>query len=453
MPEPSIGIVGGGVSGLSLAYFLSRQQPSRSITLLESSGRLGGVLHTLRGPGFHIEAGADSFDAREPATQDLCRDLGLGVELSECSASLKRVSLVGAQCFYPVDLSFSGLKSFFQNPALSFKGRLRLLMEPLCPSQSGASDESVASFIQRRFGHEFLEAIARPAIQGILLAAPESLSVRAYFPEWVQLERRFGGMAKKLFEHKQTEDKEPSFQTLRGGLEGLIPALRENTPGLDIQLHAEVVSVKREKMWELALTDGRVFFSDALCLALPAPAIARILLELDPALSEKLRCIRYEMLVTVPMVFSKDAVPPELRTPGFMIPLLGKRGSFASLKVIGVTEDGKFVRMRAFLSSASNPETVGWEDARLQEEVLRCLRLMGKIEEDPVWISTQRYPAELPLYAPGHLEDIIEIEEGVRKHEGLHLLGNGFSGFGISECLRRARLVAPSIGTSVKPGF
>jgi len=453
MPEPSVVIVGGGVSGLSLAYFLSRQCPSRRTTLLEASGRLGGVLRTLRGPGFHIEAGADSFDVRDPAIRDLCRDLGLGVELSECPAALKRVSLAGPQGLYPVDLSFSGLKSVFQNPALSFKDRLRLLMEPLCSSRSGTSDESVASFIRRRFGHQFLETIARPAIQGTLLAAPESLSARAYFPEWVQLERHFGGMAKKLFENKKTENKRPSFQTLRGGLEGLIAALKENTPGLDIQLQAQVVSVKRGKAWEVRLTDGRVLISEALCLALPAPAMAHILGELDPALSERLQRIRYETLVTVPMVFSRGAVPPALQTPGFMIPSLGKKGSFASLKVIGTTEDGKFVRMRAFLSGASNPEAVGRDDANLQEEVLRCLRLVWKLPEDPVWVSTQRYSGGLPLYAPGHLEEIIEMENGVRKHEGLYLLGNGFYGFGISDCIRRARFIAPSIGTHSKTGF
>ena len=74
MPDNPL-IIGGGISGLSAAYYLAKGG-SRS-TLLESRPRMGGVIHTERVDGCTLEAGPDSFLSIKPAALDLIRDLGL----------------------------------------------------------------------------------------------------------------------------------------------------------------------------------------------------------------------------------------------------------------------------------------------------------------------------------------------------------------------------------------
>ncbi|HYZ86071.1 MAG TPA: FAD-dependent oxidoreductase, partial [Bryobacteraceae bacterium] len=75
-------VIGGGLSGLSTAYYLSKG--GVPVVLCEKSQRLGGILHTDHIDGFIIENGADSWIYNKPWARDLAIELGLGDQLIGC---------------------------------------------------------------------------------------------------------------------------------------------------------------------------------------------------------------------------------------------------------------------------------------------------------------------------------------------------------------------------------
>src|SRR5947209_2286124 len=128
---PRIAIVGGGVSGLALAYRLQRRLPDAEVVVLERESRLGGKVGTLERDGFRVEAGPNGLLAANPVTLDLCRELGLGDRLaaaSEASGRNRYLFLKGRLRMLP-----RGPLSFLTSGVLSWRAKLALLTERFRP--------------------------------------------------------------------------------------------------------------------------------------------------------------------------------------------------------------------------------------------------------------------------------------------------------------------------------
>ena len=452
MSEPHIVIIGGGISGLAAAYFLSRKASAENIplkiTALEASDRFGGVLQTLRDKDLHIEAGADTFDGRDPAASDLCNALGLQRELLPCESTLNRAFISRDTNLHPVDLSFSDPAIVFRGPGLNIAGRGRLFCEILMPPKKDDSDESIASFIRRRWGREALSQWTAPLALGILMAEPERLSLREYFPHLRNMEREFGSIGLAVF-HKDKKAPGGNFFTIRGGLDQLVTTLIKKLGTVELKAQAGVRTVlKRDRSWEIRLQSGSRMHADVVCVALPAPEAARLLGEVAMPLAAELAKIRYDPLLVVNMIFRSEELPESFPSGGFIVPSREKEWPFASLKVIGKTEDGKGTRLRAFVSSVFQPEAHGLGDERIQGEVLGCLAAEWGIHGAPALISVERYPRALAQYETGHAERVAGIEKLLENYPGLFLAGNGYHGFGISDCIRGAQDAAGQIVAS-----
>ena len=448
MSKRHVVIVGGGISGLSTAYFLSRRASDEKIplriTMIEASGRFGGVLQTLCGKDFHMEAGADAFDGKDPVLLDLCKTFGLQDELLPCESTLKRVFISRKRDLQPLDLSFSDPGIVLKGAGLSFVARARLFCEFLMPSRKEGPDESSASFIRRRFGSNVLDVWGEPLIRGILMGEAEKLSLSEYFPHWQKMEREQGSVGRAILGRKK-QASNGNFFTLRGGLDRLVPALLKELGNVYFMTPARAAALKKEKTWEVCLQDGRRVSADMVCLALPAPEASKILAESAAPLAVELAKIRYDSVAAVNMVFRREEIPRNFPQQGFIVPSREKKWPFACLKVIGKTEDGAWVKLRAFVSGTFQSDVYGQENEWVQRTVLQCLADEWGIQALPSWISTECYPQALPQYETGHAERMTGIEKLLENYSGLFLTGNGYHGFGISECVRGARDLAARI--------
>jgi oxygen-dependent protoporphyrinogen oxidase len=185
--------------------------------------------------------------------------------------------------------------------------------------------------------------------------------------------------------------------------------------------------------------------ADALCLAMNACDSAKLLQGAAPDLFRELSAIRYDSIATVNLAYRIEDVPAVCPEAGFLVPSPGVSCAFTSLKWLGPSRDGKVVFLRVFLSETMLPEFYGATDPALERAIRNSLKDFFGIQAAPRFASVEHYPGALPQYEMGHPERVTRIEEMIRHYPGLYLAGNGFHGFGITDCVRGARNAADRI--------
>src|SRR6185295_15214249 len=188
-------IIGGGISGLAAAHRVLELHPAAQVTILEASNRLGGTIQTESRDGFLIERGPDSFISEKPQAVALAKRLGLESRLIETNEKYRRSFIVRSGRLRPVPEGFqllapSRMWPFITSDIFSLAGKARMAADLLLPRKSTNGDESLASFVRRRLGQEALARMAQPMVGGIYTADPETLSLRATLPRFLDMEQK-----------------------------------------------------------------------------------------------------------------------------------------------------------------------------------------------------------------------------------------------------------------------
>lgn len=469
-------IIGGGISGLAAAHRLIERRDevkeTLRVTLLEAGARVGGVIRTENRDDFLIEAGPDSFISEKPEGLDLAKRLDLSADLIETNHEHRRSFIVRHGQLRPVPAGFQLLApsqfwSFATSDILSLKGKARLALDLFLPrgdSANGTGDESLAGFVRRRLGQETLERVAQPMIGGIYTADPETLSLRATMPRFLDMERKHGSLIRALWRQgtaAASGARYSLFLSFAGGMQRLTDrlaeriALRSADPASSqIRLNAKVegLAVEAEagkpRQWQIKISGGETLTADAVCLALPADTSARLLRELDPELAIKLEAIPYASTATVNLAYKRSDIPHPLNGFGFVVPFIEKRTllacTFSSVKFAGRAPTGH-VLLRAFVGGALQPEMFELDDDEMIRRVGDDLRDLLGVARQPLFAQVSRWPRSMPQYHVGHLERVKEIEARVELLQGLTLAGNAFHGPGIPDCIRSGEQAADRI--------
>jgi oxygen-dependent protoporphyrinogen oxidase len=402
-----------------------------------------------------MEAGADAFYSGGGEAEDFCRALGLGAELVEAPSCFRRFYFLKNKKYFLIPglaASFSEGLLALKSSYLSWASKCRMLLEPFIPRRQEAGDESVGDFIRRRLGQGFYQEMAEPLIRGVYMSDPLRLSLTASLPRLREAEQRRGSLALSFLKKdpERRKKKTAEFFTLQNGLESLAQALVQNLEDCDLRLSTAVRHCTYDGGWKLFLENGEILPADVLCLAMNACDSGKLIEGTAPELSRELAAIRYDSIATVGLAYGIEDVPAGCPEAGFLVPPPGVSCPFASLKWIGPSQNGKLFLLRAFLSDAMIPEFYNASDATLEHAIRNSLKDLFDIQAAPRFASVEHYPGALPQYETGHPERVMRLEEMIRRYPGLYLAGNGFHGFGITDCVRSAQAMADKISCSGK---
>src|SRR6185436_10182724 len=296
-------IIGGGISGLAAAHRLSEQQVQ--VTLLEASPRLGGTIQTEQRDGFLLERGPDSFISEKPQAVELAKRLGLESRLVQTNERFRRSFIVRDGRLRAVPEGFqllapSRLWPFITSDVFSVAGKARMAADLLLPRKhtNGTNDESLASFVRRRLGVEALDRMAQPMVSGIYTADPETLSLRATLPRFLEMERKHRSLILAMLRQGRDQKSGTSgaryslFLSFERGMQVLTEKLTQISA--DFRMGTRAVALKFDGVeWRISTDKGEELKADAVCLAVPAYVAATLLSNVDERLAEKLRAIKY----------------------------------------------------------------------------------------------------------------------------------------------------------------
>jgi len=462
MTEPSqrVTIVGAGISGLACAYRLG--QLGIAATVLESSKHAGGVIDTDDRDGFLFESGPQSFTGTAPLLA-LVRELGLESELQVSDPSAPRFIVRGKRL----------QKLPMSPPALltsSFLGagsRWKIASEPLRRSRPPAHEESVATFVRRKFGGEILEYLVSPFVSGVYAGDPEQLSLRAAFPQLEQWEREHGSVLRGAIKARSTgeaKNARPQLCSFRGGV-ATLPHAMAKILGENLRAGVALVSVNRsqrpsEKLLDLEVldTDRReVNTSAAVVIATPAYTAANLISSMSPQLSAALSSIAYAPVTVVAAGYKRTQVLDPLYGFGFLVPRkeqIRTLGTVWNSSLFPGRGPAGTVTMTSFIGGATDLEIIQHSDQEIaqivQQDNSRLLGITGAPLATKIW----KYPRALPQYNLGHGHLVNSIREAERAIPGVFLAGNYLDGPALGKCVESgfhtAEKVAAFLGEARK---
>ncbi len=457
MTPRRIVVVGGGISGLAAAFYLSQARQAGAPLeeyLVEASSRLGGALRSERVDGCLVEAGADSFLTEKPEAMELCRQLGLGGQLLGSNDRQRRTLILHRGRLVPLPEGLEFLVptrpwAVARTPLLSLADKLALATEVFHRPRRNQPDESVADFLGRHFSRGLVESIADPLLSAVYGGDSASLSAAAVLPRFVQLEKKHGSLIRGMravARERRTKAATPRlslFTTLRDGLGSLVEALRQRLEKDRVLCGRRVLALESTADGYRVQLDGKDSLPAASALlALPAPEAARLLRPLDTVVAEGLTAIPYSSSLIMALGYDARAVSSLPGGFGFLVPRKEtyrlRACTFVGQKFPGRVPSNR-VLLRCFLGGVRDEAVLELNDAAATGLVQEELRAILGISAEPLFARVYRWRKALAQYTVGHHQRLEAIQGRLAKRRGLFLCGNAYQGIGISDCVRSAK--------------
>ncbi len=438
-------IIGGGVSGLSAAYYL--RQAGVAPSIVEKQPRLGGVISTSVVDGCVIEGGPDSFLSAKPAAMDLIREVGLESEVIGSNDHL-RVTYIkrdgrlvplpdGLMMMVPTKIWPVAVSSL-----LGWGTKVRMGLEYFRqPAVTAGADRSVAEFVADHYGQEAVDYLAEPLLSGVYGGSPAELSVASVLPRFVEMEAKYGSLTRGvLAAPKPTAGSGTLFRTMKRGLQQLTDAVeRAAAPEF---LRGEVETIEPDgETWRVRV-NGEWIGAARVIVACPAHAAAGVVAGIDGELARALGGIVYSSSMTVALGYRRDKLGHSQNGFGFLIPKRERKRMIACTWVgtkFSHRVPDTHALLRCFLGGSEDAAILSESDEAVTAIVRGELHEIMGVTAEPEFARISRWPRSMAQYTVGHAKRLAIIEGRTRVHKGLELIGNAYTGIGIPDCIKMGK--------------
>ncbi len=448
-------VIGAGISGLTTAYWLHKK--GIEVTVIEKESEVGGTMKTIHENGWLIESGPNSALETTPLFNQLFEDLNILDQRVYANEASNKRYILKDNILYPLPMS---PPAFFKSKLWSWKGKLRLLKEPFIGRSN--REESIAQFVERRLGKEFLDYAINPFVAGVYAGNPEELSVRSAFPKLYALEEKYGGLIKGLIkgrkERKRRAEKakdsakmfsfKDGMQTLplaianvlsdriicNSSVNNIIPFRTENTTHFSINY-----SVKGE---------AKTIESDIVILAVPSCSASKIIELIDPETAEMLKNIYYPPVAEVLLGFRNDKIQRNLDGFGYLIPAKEKRkilGTIWSSVIFPNRAPEGYSLFTTFAGGSRNPELYSNGDDKIIEIVNSEIKSIIGISGEYDFSKIIRWEKAIPQYKLGYYQTLNTIDRFEKNFSGAFVCSNYKGGISVGDCVVSADRTAREV--------
>lgn len=430
----SVAIIGAGITGLAAAFYLKRK--GVAVTVYEASGRVGGVIQSVRKGGYLAEFGPNTLLETSPKISQLIKDAGLHPRRldPDSKAEARYVVRYGR----PIEMPAKPL-GFFTTDLFTWKAKLAVVREPFIKPRRDGVEESIGQFVVRRFNQEFLDHAIDALVAGIYAGDPDKLSVVHAFPKLKALEDNYGSMIKGQIlgarERKKrgevAKDRAPKF-SFDEGLQVLPDTLAAQL-GDAVRLNTAVTKLtKTSSGWTVhtqTASGGALEEHDAVVFCGTAPKLAELQIESSaglPARREgenigqntpgpeagvpmsKLAAfaeIRYPPVASVVLGFRREDVAHDCNGFGMLIPKI------EGFKILGTIFSSALFPNRApaghhtlttYVGGERYPELAALPEDKLVELVCADLQKLLGVRGKPTFQHVIVYPRAIPQYNVGY---------------------------------------------------
>ena len=440
MKNKKICILGGGLSGLSTAW--KKKKEGHDITLIESGPQIGGVLQSEKKDGYLLDYSANTLSLRNQHTTDTLEKMGVLTHALDANPKANKRFIVRNQKLVALPLNF---KSFISSPFLSFKGKLRMAMEPFLSKGNQDGLESVASFISRRLGQEALDYCGNPFISGIYASAPETLNLANAFPALYEMEQQHRSLFIGMLKSRGSKKTKTRLLSFPEGMQQLVFLIQNNLKPEEVLTNESVLSVTRlAKGWKVQSQNpaGNIseFVCDEVISTIPVDQISNISWENIKG-REKFNDLTKVTYFPLSMVFlgmKKESIEHNLDGFGFLVPQkenLSILGTLFSSTLFENRAPKGNILLTTFVGGERMPDLALASEKQIYDAVVEDLSKLLGMKNNPDFRHIKRWKKSIPLPDLKMRVRVQAANELSLLNPGLQFSGSAFSGVSLPNCI------------------
>lgn len=456
MSNKSVVIVGAGISGLTTAYWLNKD--GFDVKILESKSDAGGAMETIREKGFLVDFGPNSGLETTPLIRKIVDEVGLSNEMIYANDSSNKRYILKNGELHALPTS---LPAFIRTKLFSPKAKFRVMAEPFIDKSDDGYYQSIAQFVRRRLGQEFLDYAIDPFVSGVFAGDPHKLSVKSAFPKLYRLEEIYGGLVKGLIKGAKERKKraEQSKQSAKmfsfiNGMQTFPKAIASKLSD-KIVYECKVQSIElRDNKWRLKYDkNGKIeeINSDYILSTIPVQNAAKVFSGLDNNFQQHSDNIYYPPVMVLYLGFNKKEIGKNLDGFGYLIPSKEKKsflGAIWTSTIFPNRCDDDKAAFTLFIGGARSPYLFDIEKEKLLGKVLSEFKNIMQIKTDPVFIKERMWQRAIPQYNLGYIEHENYFDNFEKENPGIFISGNFRGGISVGDCVKNSEIVFNKIKDS-----
>ncbi|SER73540.1 protoporphyrinogen oxidase [Salipaludibacillus aurantiacus] len=469
MPKQRIAVIGGGMTGLSAAFYLQKKIKEDNLdaefVLYEAKDKLGGRIETDYTDGFIIEQGPDSFLARKTSMTKLARELGMEDELIDNKSGS---FILHNNKLYPMpEGAVMGIPTqwmpFIKTGLFSPAGKARAAMDLVIPrTAEGDDDQSLGRFFRKRLGNEVVDHLIEPLLSGIYAGDIDRLSLKATFPQFRQIEAKYRslivGMKTSMAKRQSASpssnepEKKPSgmFLTFKSGLQSLVDRMEEHLDNENVQKGKALTEIKNEdERCRLIFSDGTEDTVDKVILTTPHQHAYELFN--GHGFMKPLGDMPSTSVATIALAYPKKAVKKDIDGTGFVV---SKKSDYTITACTwthkkwehAAPED--YALLRVYVGKAGDDAIVDQPDETILAKVKEDINHIMDIEGEPHFYRIKRWKESMPQYEVGHVEKLHYVKTKLAEHyPQVTLTGASYHGIGLPDCVDQGKKAVEDILT------
>lgn len=441
-------ILGAGISGVTAAFWLKKNK--YDFVILEKENHVGGSMQTIRKDGFQIDFGPNSGLETTPLIRQIVDEIGIADQMVYASESSNKRFILRDNQLHELPTS---PPAFIKTKLFSTKAKLRLFAEPFIRKSDDGYYQSLADFVRRRLGQEFLDYAIDPFVSGVFAGDPNKLSVKSAFPKLYRLEEVYGGLIKGLIkgakERKQRAEQSKQNAKMFSFINGMqsfanaiADTMREN-----ILLNANVIKIEKqnEKLKVIYSIDGNTeeVIVDSIISTIPVYAAEKLFTSFDKEFQNHANEIYYPPVMVLYLGYKKIQIETPLDGFGFLIPSKERKnflGAIWSSSIFPNRCDDDKAAFTLFIGGARAPHLFQMGNQKLIEIVIKEFQDIMKINGEPILIEHKLWQKAIPQYNIGYIEHENYFDKFEKENPGIILSGNYRGGISVGDCVKNSEL-------------
>jgi oxygen-dependent protoporphyrinogen oxidase len=451
--KKSVVVIGAGISGLATAYWLNKN--GFEITILESKSEAGGAMETINENGFLIDFGPNSGLETTPLIRRIVDEIGLSDQMIYANETSNKRYILRAGKLHALPTS---PLAFISTKLFSTKAKLRIMAEPFFGKSNDGYYQSMAQFVKRRLGKEFLDYAIDPFVSGVYAGDPYKLSVKSAFPKLFRLEEIYGGLVKGMIkgvrERKKRAEQSKQSAKMFSFINGMqtFPKAIANRLNNKIQFECNVESVEYgTRNWIVKYVyngELKEIKTDFVLSTIPAYAASGLFSNFDPEFTKHAYAIYYPPVMVLYLGFNKKDILRKLDGFGFLIPSNERKsflGAIWSSTIFPNRCNDDKAAFTLFIGGARSPFLFDLQTEKLVEKVINEFKQIMGISNDPIFIKDRMWYQAIPQYNIGYIEHENYFDKFEKENPGIFLSGNFRGGISVGDCVKNSDIALQKI--------